>query len=437
MTQLRSTDILGVGLARAGASAAPDHAQVRDTPKPLKGRTITGLGLVWDVQLMEPHRFGDCLGLKPRDWQAFEAVAGATVFQSWRWLEAWTRFAAAPIGEHPVIAIGRRASGETAVILPLARVEKLGRPVLAWLGASHGNYARPIAAPAVFDGATAADVVAVIDAIAMRAGADAIYLNHQPATWQQSGTSAGNPLAEIRPIAAPNDAYLLTLADAFEPQYNALFSAKTRSQLRRKMRRLGELGAVSLASAATLDERLRLLDVFIDQKRVQLSAQGASSVFDRPEIRAFYRDLADDRNGTRAGLQIMSLSVDTRVAATVLSMRHCDRAYMLNTSFSADADLKDASPGKLLIHAHVADCHASGVRTYDFGPGEAAYKSDWQATAAPLSALVRGVTLTGAAVALALGSGLRAKRIIKRTPKLWRAAQATRRVLAGRRITSA
>ena len=411
--------------ARPAAEAATRPAPVRSE---LGGRDFEGLGLRFEVHLGD---VGVLAG--ERDWQDFETGAVATLFQTWRWLDAWTRTAGRAHGEVPVIAIGRLPTGAIAMIWPLARSRRLGRPVLTWLGQSHLSYAMPLSAPALQDATTAAEFESVIGHVARIAGADAVYLTDQPVTWD----GVNNAVARSGQYASPNDSFKLPLAADFDAQCKALFSSKTRSQLRRKTRRLSDLAPVSIADAGTLEQRLAWLDVFISQKRAQLAEQGAASVFDRPEIQAFYRDLADDQHGRRSALQITALTVGERVAALALAMRHGNRVYMLNTSIASDADLAESSPGKLLIHAHVEACHRAGATVYDFGPGEAAYKTDWHAQAVPLSALVRGVTIPGRAVALALGGALTAKRVIKRTPRLWRAAQAARKMAARRLLSRA
>jgi CelD/BcsL family acetyltransferase involved in cellulose biosynthesis len=420
---LANTSTSAVAVARAGAPFARmgDTAPVADHAVPhraIGGFGFDALGLNFDVET------GDGLTTSA-DWTAFEREAVATLFQTSAWLSAWTRVAAAAHDETPVIAIGRRSDGRIGMILPLALTRRLGRPTLTWLGQSHLNYAMPLYAADVMARAQPSDMAALIRRIAADVGADAIFLTDQPLSWQ----GRSNPLAAAAGSGGINDSFSLALDADFDTQYKVLFSSKTRSQLRRKSRRLADIGAVEVGTAATTDERLHLLETFFAMKRGQLAEQGAANPFQVPAIQAFYRDLATHPSTDKAALEITSLAVSGRIAAIALAMRHGDTCYMLNTAFAADEDLRDASPGKLLIHDHVAASHRAGARTYDFGPGDAAYKADWHATTVPLATLTLGITTTGRLIAAALTATHRTKRAIKRSPRLWHAAQTLRRML--------
>lgn len=375
-----------------------------------------------------PAAFAEQSGATVEEWQALEARSTGTLFQTWRWLDAWSRTAAASFGEEPVTAVGRLPNGRAVAILPLARVRRFGRPVITWLGQPHSNYGQPLidtAAAGMLRPEMLSDVA--VD-IARLVGADAVHLAGLPGADRPDRDRSAP--ARARTMATANDAFVLDLATDFSAQYAGLFSSRTRQQLRRKHRRLGELGPLAIRQARTVDDKLAFLDDFFAQKRAQLALQGVASIFDRPAIRAFYRELARPGASALPALDVTALRVGERTAAVVIAMTHRDRLYMLNTSISADADLSESSPGKLLIHAHVEASHRAGVRQYDLGPGSAAYKTDWRPRTLSLGDLVMPVSLPGRAVAAALATKVGAKRIIKRTPLLWQAAQTARRIAA-------
>jgi CelD/BcsL family acetyltransferase involved in cellulose biosynthesis len=72
----------------------------------------------------------------------------------------------------------------------------------------------------------------------------------------------------------------------------------------------------------------------------------------------------------------------------------------------------------LLLHWLVAAAHERGVRLFDFGPGDLAYKREWKPQVIPSTATTFPVSLLGlpAGVSLALGTAL--KRKVKRNDRL-------------------
>jgi CelD/BcsL family acetyltransferase involved in cellulose biosynthesis len=359
------------------------------------------------------------------EWRALEQDGGASLFQSWCWLDPWCRIVAPVAREQPVLVLGRSRSGEVRLILPLSLTRRAGESVLGWLGQSHAGYSLPL-----IESRTRLDfgqgrIEDLVRWAAREAGAGVIHITNQPLMWD--GDVNVHAMSPIQSSA--NDSYVLPFEHAFEAQYARLFSAKTRSKLRRKARRLADIGPLLIRDVKDPVERQRALGAFFRQKAAQLRGQGVPNVFEGLAIQSFYDALAAPRNG-EAALQLMTLSVGDRIGAVVLSMRHAGTTYILNTSFAKDTDLADASPGQLLIHAHVRACHAAGMAAYDFGPGEAPYKSEWNAKPLALGASTRTVRVRGLALAAALRGATALKRGIKRSPRLWRAAKSARRIFA-------
>lgn len=356
-------------------------------------------------------------GLRP-DWELLGATARFSAFQSWAWLETWCAIAAPAIGERPVIVIGRDDAGTARIILPLGITRRMGLAALGWLGQSHANYGMGLLAPELAMRLEAAEVQALLARIARAAGADVVHLARQPSSWD----GIDNPFAALGRTRDVNDSYVLGLERDFAGQEARLFSSRTRASLRRKERKLAGLGEVRFLTGREYTGDL--VESFLVQKRGQLAEAGIVSDFDQPAICDVYRKLA--RAG---GLDVHALCVGGEPAATVVATTHQGRVYMLNTSISAGR-AREASPGALLIRHHVATAAGSGATHYDFGPGEAAYKRDWEPQVVALTTTVLAVTARGAALAAALGAVRAAKRTIKRTPVLWSIAKRVRRLIA-------
>lgn len=358
------------------------------------------------------------------DWRTLDATADASLFQSWAWISAWSETAQRESGERPVIVIGRDGTGAIRMILPLSVHRMFGQPVLGWLGQSHSSYCLPIIDRALPFAPSPNELRGWLTEIALRSGAVAVHLAQQPVTWN----GQPNVFAALPGLATANDSFQLTLDQDFDQQLARTFSPKTRASFRRKERRLDQLGTVVHQRAATAAERHALLDVFLREKRAQLRQAGAANAFERAEIERFYRSLGDR---SAPSLEIEALHVGGDIAAVVLAMRHGKHLYMLNTVI-ADGAHRDASPGQLLLRRHIASAQADGLTLYDFGPGEARYKVDWDPSRLAVRSALFAVHPLGAPLVLANRGRIAAKRLVKRTPMLWDMAQRLRRKLAPR-----
>lgn len=392
-----------VAIARDTARLQPRLGRAGDAPLRLAGLTIS---------------LADGLSGLERDWRELGVTARYSAFQSWSWLETWCAIAAPANGERPVIVVGRDDAGAARVILPFGVTRRLGVNALGWLGQSHANYGMGIVAPELAIRLQPAELQAVLARVARLAGADVVHLARQPAAWD----GIANPFAALAATRDVNDSYLLALETDFAAQDARLFSARTRAGLRRKERKLAGMGEVRFERGP--ERAGALIESFLAQKRGQLADAGVASDFDNPAICELYRAMA------RAGaIDVQALSVDGEPAATVVAATHQGRIYMLNTSI-ADGRVREASPGALLIRHHVEAAARGKATHYDFGPGEAAYKRDWEPEVVALTTTALAVTARGAALATALGAVQATKRTIKRTPVLWSLAKRVRRLIA-------
>ncbi len=180
-------------------------------------------------------------------------------------------------------------------------------------------------------------------------------------------------------MLSANDTFVLTLEDDFQKQYKRLFSGRTLSNLKRKQRKLEELGKPAFERPQEASRRDGLLGWFFATKTAQLVASGSQSAFAQSQVLILYRTLA--RDGSR--FDIDALNVDETHVAVGLSMREGRTTYLLN-SVHQGAEFARSSPGALLLHRMVAAAHAGGSRVYDFGPGALPYKLEWEPKVTPL-----------------------------------------------------
>lgn len=342
------------------------------------------------------------------DWRRLEAAGATSVFQSYAYTRAWVTLAAADHGEMPVFFSGSR-DGEIRFILPMAIVRRYGVAMLGWLGQQHANYGMPVAAAGTF-AAAGGDVEELMRLVAKLARADVVHLDRQPEEWAgarnlfATGTSSQ---------LGPNDTFILDLGDDYAALHGRLFSARTMSGLKRKQRKMAELGAVAFDQPEDPSRRHDIIDWFCVEKHDQLARTGRASPFDAAQIQALYKALASDE----ATFQADELVVGGKRVAVGLTTYNAGVASLVNTAHVGGAFAR-FSPGTLLMHHMVETAHRKGARTYDFGPGELPYKLEWNPHVIGLRSTTFAAGWAGRPLAVFIRTKTWAKRLVKRNRTL-------------------
>lgn len=360
-------------------------------------------------------------------WRTLEPGALTTAFQSYRWQEAWCRIVGAARGERPVIVVVLDGEGKPSALLPFAVSSVQGAKVLGWQGQDHATYGMGLYAPGVAERLGPAELDVILDhARDVVPEISALRLTSQPTVWQ----GVANPFTHLGAQEAASRSYQLRLEADFDVQLARTLKKDTRGKLRRAGTSLAALPDFSTGTPATVKARLALLDSFFTQKARQLAERGIPNPFDKPEIAAFYRDLASGEANRDPLLDCHELSAGGSVIATATSIRFQSQRHLLTLSLgSVDPALLKHSPGLVLMRHLMGDAAAEGTITYDFGAGDGKHKSIWQPKTVPLFESHMPLSLRGYAVSLAAASGSAVKRMIKNNQTLWQAAQSARRLL--------
>ena len=184
--------------------------------------------------------------------------------------------------------------------------------------------------------------------------------------------------------------------------YEASFSAKQRNTLRRKWRKLTELGAVPrmVSDPNEIESALRVL---LDLRRQRAVALGQNYEHMDARFERFLsevvRELLPDR------VHLWTLQLDGRTLATHLNLVQgpCEYSYLLGLS----DDHANLSPGNALEHHAIHEAIREGRAELDFGPGRDAYKYRLGGRDRELTRLVVGSpTARGRAIAMIAASNL-------------------------------
>ena len=343
-----------------------------------------------------------------------------TPYQRYDWTIAYLR-ACGQIASTRV-AILRDRNGRPRILLPLTVQREFGLRVARTVGDTHANYHMPLFADRDAAALAPGDIAAALIRAGRAAGIDVYALRHQPRMWEGSV----NPLA-VGGEAEASDGYGLTLGPDPEATLRRVFSADARKKLRSKEKRLIEAqGAIAYRRAETQEEAAQFLAAFYAHKAARFAGMGIADPYADSSIRNF---LAAAAGGTNPAVEIhaLCLAEGGRVLATFGGAVSEQRYSGMMTAFDPDPDVARYSPGDLLLQHLVRDQATRGRLGFDLGVGEARYKASiCDETIALVEAYVP-VTLAGRTYGAVRQGLVRAKRRIKRDPRLFAALQRLRK----------
>lgn len=360
-------------------------------------------------------------------WRGLEADPAVlmTPYQRFDWVSAY-RGAGIDAGEAIRILVLRDAHGRARVLLPLTIGRRGPLRVARVVGDRHANFHMPLFASREAAAMPAEDLTAALVEAGRAAGIDAFTFRNQPRFWD--GTP--NPLA-AGGLPAPSDAYGMLLGPDAEATLRRVFSGDTRKKLRAKERKLVEfLGPVEHRVAGTAEAAAEIQKAFYAQKAARFAGLGIADPYADGAVRRFIAAAtAPDAAGCPA-IEVHALvaSESGRILATFGGAVDGARFCGMWTSFDTDPELGRFSPGEILLHRLVGHQAAQGRRALDLGVGEAGYKA--KTCDETIELVEQTVPVSPASHALVLASrvAVRLKHRIKRSPRLWAAAQNLRRL---------
>ncbi|MGH1572286.1 GNAT family N-acetyltransferase [Methylobacterium sp. P31] len=356
-------------------------------------------------------------------WRRLEADPASlqTPYQRFDWTSAYLRSTGQ--AESARIVILRDAAGRPRILLPLVLRREFGLRVARTVGDRHANYHMPLFATRDAASIPHGEFCAALVRAGRTAGIDAYALQHQPRFWEKTV----NPLAVTGEPGA-SDAYGLMLGPDPDATVRRVFSADARKKLRSKEKRLVEAyGPIAYRCASTPEEACRYLAAFYAQKSARFAGMGVADPYADPAVRDF---LAAASSGAHPAIELhaLCLAETGRVLATFGGAVSARRFSGMMTAFDADPEIARFSPGDLLLQHLVRDQAARGREGFDLGVGEARYKSSICDQTISLMETIVPVSLRGRTYGFIRQGLTRAKRRIKRDPRLYAALQRIRKL---------
>jgi len=152
-------------------------------------------------------------------------------------------------------------------------------------------------------------------------------------------------------------------------------SPKFRSNLRRRAKRLAEMGPVALEREDGSPELDRALGEFFALEAAGWKGAVGTAIARDPRLLRFYTRIAREA-AARGALAMRALTLGGRPIAIHLGLVH--RGVYLLPKTAYDERLGSVSPGQLLHREVVAECEARGLSELDFLGPDMEWKRDWE-----------------------------------------------------------
>ena len=295
------------------------------------------------------------------------------------WLRAWWKIHRdddATLQVH----VARR-DGRLVGAIPLYSSHDRGLTVVRFLGGENSSLADILLAAD-----SGPDVSAALAHRVEQARHDLVDLYGLPSE-SRLAAALGDGLRLLQRSEAP----VLDLRPGWDTVYRAKLSSKRRSMHRKRLSQLGELGAVEVTIARTLDELEPALEDALRLHSARWASRPDGSTFAQPLGPAFQRAALPALAGTGVA-RIARLLVDGRPAA--FRYYFLLEGRMVGNGTGYDVQFASCSPGWLLMLAALEAAASEGADTVEFLGGDEPYKLQF---ADRLDPLYEAIGLPGSA----------------------------------------
>ncbi len=300
------------------------------------------------------------------EWNALLASGPADIpFARHEWIAAWLE-AFAPCARLRIF-VARDVRGRAAGMAPLVEERRFGLRRLAAPGNDHSCRVEWVLGP---------DVPGALEALWAhlrdRVPWDLILLRDlrrdgPTARLADLAAADGHPRGRWESMRSP----YLTLGS--QPIASRL-DAKFKANLRRRLRRLLDRGAVAVERVDGPEGAAGFLERFLVLESAGWKGRRGTAIAGDPRLVSFYTAIA--RSAADGGwLALRALEVGGRPAAMHFGLAYRGTYYLPKPAY--DETLSPCSPGQLLFAEVAAECEARGLREVDFLGPDMDWKRDW------------------------------------------------------------
>jgi CelD/BcsL family acetyltransferase involved in cellulose biosynthesis len=329
------------------------------------GPTAVRARTAYRTEALEGRAAFDALG---PEWNRLVARGPVDVpFVRHEWISAWLDAFAPDAPLHVIVARGR--AGEAVGMAPLLEERHRGLVRLVAPANDHSCRVEWALGPDV-----AGAVGAIWEHLRDRLRWDVLLLRD----LQRDGPTAGHLEALARADRHPSGRWE-SMRSPWVPlggePVEARISAKLRQNLRRRLRRLGETGAVSVRRVDGSDGLSETFEAFLALEAAGWKGARGTAIARDPRLVRFYRAIVTGA-AARGELALRALELDGRAVAVHLGLVHAGSYHLPKTAY--DESLAAVSPGQLLQREVLAECEARGLAAFEFLGPDMEWKRDWE-----------------------------------------------------------
>jgi CelD/BcsL family acetyltransferase involved in cellulose biosynthesis len=314
--------------------------------------------------------------------EAVQSGLASTGFQTLNWLTIlFEELARSQRALPRLVIVTERNSGHVAMILPLIVKKKRSLHVARFADLGVSDYGAPILGPAALTKPRSIRRAWRAVRKALR-DVDLIRLEKMPAEI----AGRANPLVTRRGLAPSRKSGTLLTIDTSFDDYLLGRDEAFLNELTEAWRFSERKGGARFAHAQTPDAIARAYAVLEEQQAARHAALGTKYLLGDVAYRQFYERMVMD--GSDVGLgYIFTLEIAGVTVATLYGILHDGTFTLLRLSHAGDA-WKKALPGRLIVLEVMGYFYGRGIRRFDFGLGEHAFKSGFGVSAVPLYDLI-------------------------------------------------
>jgi CelD/BcsL family acetyltransferase involved in cellulose biosynthesis len=180
--------------------------------------------------------------------------------------------------------------------------------------------------------------------------------------------------------------------------------------LRRRRRRLEEMGTVTYVDHSSPDEVDSLLNRGLELEVGGWKGERGVATLQVPTHERWFRNVAEVAQD-RGWLRLSGLYLEDRLLAWSYDLVYSGRRHGLIAAYDESVDVKPMSPGNLLVHEILEHSSAAGLDRYEFGNGDHSWKYDWTDS----ERRVYDLLIFGSGISGRAASGLRKLREARRS----------------------
>lgn len=371
--------------------------------------------------------YGDVTGLRA-EWDDIAARSPSSLYQTFEWVETWSRHAGRGAKMSPRIVVGRKR-GKVLFLLPLSTYRRGIYRMVSYLADTHSNFCMGLFDTDLIPRLTIADMKALVAKLSeLLAPVDVLEFCCQPVGWNETT----NPFALLRWQQSHNMGYALSLEGGFEAALNRRNGARKRKKFRWQTNRLKAVGGGHLRVASTPQEVDRFMDRAMELTAKRFNKAGIWNTFENDGVVPFFRELATSSLAMKdPALLIYGLEIEGKLRAVFAGGIRNGQFHGCFTAI-ADDEYASVSPGEMLIYLVIEDCVKRGLHTFDLGRGEERYKTSWCDQRVAMFETTIAVKRTAIGYAVYERVKLSTKRVMRSNRTLWNGCKRLRARLYGR-----